>query len=136
MYQKALQQYKIAEHLLYSTFPLIKDPKLLMGIIHNISESLEFAVNYRVPKNISLNGKLALLRESQQISPKQVELIQKLKKIIALHQKSPVEFKRGNKQVICTEDYGLEILSIHDIKQYLNLTKEFIQETGDLNRKE
>lgn len=128
-FEKALQQYRIAEHLLNTTFPLMKDSKLLMGIIHNISASLEFAVDSLVPKNIALLSKLTLLLEARNISPEQIDLIKKLKSIISLHNKSPVEFKRGNKHVICTEDYGLEILSIHDIEKFLKQTETFLKYT-------
>lgn len=126
-FQNALLKYKSARYLLYSTFPSSKDPRLLMGIIYNISTSLESAINYLEPKNMGLRAKLVLLRKHQKIVQEDIDLITKLKEIIAVHEKSPVEFRRGNKQIICNKDYNLEILSINGIEGFLNKTEAFLK---------
>ena len=43
--QKVFQQYDTAFHLLKVTFPLVKDQKLLMGVIHNLFTSLELCMD-------------------------------------------------------------------------------------------
>ena len=42
---KARQQYDAAFHLLNVTFPLVKDPKLLIGIVHNVFMSMEYSMD-------------------------------------------------------------------------------------------
>ena len=59
-------------------------------------------------------------------------LYMELKEIIELHKKSPMAFQRGNKFVICNKDYMLKTLSINDIRDYLQLTKEFLTITENV----
>ena len=52
--------------------------------------------------------------------------IQDIKDIIVQHKKSPVEFKRGNKFIICYDNYKIKAISELDIKKYINKAKVFI----------
>ena len=61
-----------------------------------------------------------------QISGSTVSLIQELKEIVDLHQKSPMVFQRGASVVICDKQYELKTLTARDIAQYMNQTKEFL----------
>ena len=139
--ERAIQHYEAAFHLLNVTFPLIKDPKLLPGVINNIFASLEAAIDAILryerqlqlvpPYSDNFQSKFNMFRyksvRRNKIEQKHVNLITDLKEILILHKKSPVEFQRGNKFVICSKDYHLKIISITDIKKYLNQTKEFLE---------
>jgi hypothetical protein len=37
---KAVEKIKIADHMLFMTYPLVKDPKLLMSILENTFSKL------------------------------------------------------------------------------------------------
>ena len=137
---KSLQQYEIAFHLLQVTFPLVKDPKLLIGIINNLFASLEHSLdtilNYE--KQLMLvstcsgdfTSKFNLFRSKSVLRNKipadYVNLIIDLREILEMHKKSPMEFQRGNRLVICTKDYRLKMISLKDIKSYLDRTKSFL----------
>ena len=138
--QKAIQQYDAAFHLLHVTFPLIKDPKLLMGIISNINQSLEAVMDtilqyerqLRLVPNYQDNfqSKFNLFRykcvRRNNIPPEMIKLMVELKELEELHRKCPVTFQRGNKYVISTQNYQLKIISLKDIKGYIDRTKEYI----------
>lgn len=146
---KALQQYDAASHLLNVTFPLVKDPKLLLGVMHNIFNALE----------LSMNAILVYERELQLLPPYQpyfqsrynlfryksvprnkipaeiVNLIGELKEILDLQQKSPMEFQRGNKLVICSSNYHLlKSISLKELKVYLQQTRQFLDLTRQIIR--
>ncbi|PIN73466.1 hypothetical protein COV20_04550 [Candidatus Woesearchaeota archaeon CG10_big_fil_rev_8_21_14_0_10_45_16] len=137
----ARERYHAASHLLTVTYPLINDPKLLIGIINNITTALEAALDaillhgrerQTIPLyNTTLLGKVACFRENlmpwQEISSKYVNLLLDLKKVEELHQKSPVEFSRRGNFIICGKEYDLTTISPKDIKEYLKLTGEFLQ---------
>ena len=55
-----------------------------------------------------------------------VALIQELKDIIDLHQKSPMVFQRGASVVICDKQYTLKSITAKDVAQYVNQTREFL----------
>ena len=132
--EKSLQQLKIAEHLLSITFPLVKDPKLLIGIIHNLSSCLDYALESVLPENMavpkSLNGKIEFLRHNHHLPEEYVDLIRKIGRLIEFHKKSPVVFKRGEKQVICNDNYDLEVLSAKEIENLIDKTKRLISHIG------
>src|SRR3989344_4683167 len=120
--EKAQLQYDSAWHLLKVTYPSMKEHKVLIGIIGNISDSLQHAVeallNYEfqlklIPKyDLDWESKFNTFRLKSavrnHIPENYILLIKKLKNILSLHQKSPVEFKRGSKMVICDENYAYE----------------------------
>src|SRR3989338_3757405 len=109
-YQKAQEQYHIADHLLQVTYPLMKDPKLLMGICTNIFNSLEqcstaiLSYEYQegmikvLPSN--LNQKVSMLRtfspSKNKIPLPLLTLTLDLAALKELHNKSPVEFSRNS----------------------------------------
>ena len=41
---KALDHFQTADHLFHITFPVSKDPKLLLGIVKSISNCLEYTI--------------------------------------------------------------------------------------------
>ena len=136
---KAIQQLRIAEHLLTTTLPLVKDPKLLIGIIHNLHNTTLHAIDallfYERPKlilpqNATFNYKFELLRTkilpTFNIPEEHLKLITTLKDLTTKQKQSPVEFKRKDLHVICSKDYELQTISTSEAHSYLNQTKEFL----------
>ena len=138
----AIQKYEGARHLLQVTFPMVKDPKLLLGVIHNISSSLESSMDailayerlLRLVPIYSSNyqSKFNLFRmrsvRRNKISPEVIHLMSELRYILDLHKKSPMEFQRGNRFVICNKDYQLKVISLKDIQQYIYTTKDMLDQ--------
>ena len=136
----ATQKYEGARHLLNVTFPTVKDPKLLLGVIDNLVCSMEHSIEailiyerllrfvpvYSNDPKSQFNMFRQKSMHRNNISPEYVNLYLELKDILELHKKSPMAFQRGNKFVICNKDYMLKTLSINDIKDFLAQTKEFL----------
>ena len=138
---KAKKNAQIADHMLYVTFPLVKDPKLLLAIIENIflayTNSIAAILYYeRMYKRIppfqeNFESKFNLFKERcitrHHLDKSYIIEIQDIKDIIIEHKKSPVEFKRGDRFVICSDNYRIKAISVNDIKKYLEKAKVFIQ---------
>lgn len=139
---RALQHYEGAFHLLHVTFPLAKDPKLLLGVVHNIFKSLEASVDaileyerqlQLVPRyEDHFQSKFTTFRyrsmKRNKIAPEHAQLMELLHEILELHSRSPMVFQRGNRLVICSKDYQLQIISLQDLKKYLSQAKEFLEQ--------
>lgn len=144
--EKALQQYEAAFHLLHVTFPLVKDPKLLMGVVHNIFSSLEYSMGaildyerqlHLVPHYFdNFQSKINLFRlrsvRRNNIPMETVNLMLELRDILELHKISPMEFQRGNRLVICNKDYLLKTLSIKELHAHLAKAREFLGQTDNI----
>jgi hypothetical protein len=138
---KAKKNIQIADHMLSVTFPLVKDTKLLLAVIENIflayTNSIAAILHYeRLLKNIppfqeTFESKFSMFRErcvhKYNFDKSHLTEIQDIKNIIVEHKKSPIEFKRGDKFVICSDSYNIKTVSIEDIKRYINRAKVFIE---------
>ncbi|MGB9748389.1 MAG: hypothetical protein ACP5OZ_00430 [Candidatus Woesearchaeota archaeon] len=143
---KANKHLKIADHMLYVTYPLLKDYKLMPLILENIflalTNALSAMLNYelvfkRVPKfSDNFESKFNVFKEhcfSRYHFDKEIlNIIAEVKELVLKHRKSPVEFYKNDKFVICSEDYKIIVLSIEEIKKYIAKTKVFIQETNNI----
>ncbi|MBR9691245.1 hypothetical protein GOV06_00500 [Candidatus Woesearchaeota archaeon] len=138
---KAKKNIKIADHMLSVTFPLIKDTKLLLAIIENIflsyTNSIAAILYYerlfkRIPPfHDTFESKLNVFRGRcvvrHNIDKSYVMEVQDIRDIIIEHRKSPVEFKRGDRFVICSENYRIKSISVRDIRKYIDKAKVFIE---------
>lgn len=140
--EKAYQQYNTAFHLLNVTFPLVKDQKLLLGIAHNLFSSVEATMTaiLQYERDLRLvsgfndadfQSKFNTFRDRSvrrnKIPGLAVSLIQELREIVELHQKSPMVFQRGASVVICDKQYTLKSLTARDLAQYVHQAKEFLE---------
>ncbi len=146
---KAKKNLKIADHMLTVTFPLVKDSKLLMAVIENIFLSYTNAIASilyyeRLFKRIppfqdTFESKLRMFREKiaikHKIDKEYLKEIQEIRDIILEHRKSPVEFRKKDRFVICSENYRIKSVSADNIKKYLYKAKVFIQVMNNIVKK-
>ncbi len=146
---KAQKSVKIADHMLFVTYPLIKDDKLLMAILENIflafTNGMGSVLYYerlfkRVPPfHETFDSKYNLFVEK--IMPKYglhsrfTTIIKRVKEMVVAHKASPMEFSRGGKFVICSEDYRLKTLTPEQLKIYVTDAKEFLKLTSRIVEK-
>lgn len=137
---RALQQFEGAYHLVYRTFPLVRDPKLLLGAIDNLAQSLEHSMesvlSYErelrlIPAFLpSFQSKLNAFQirsmKRNKIPKDFVKTLLHLKDILVLHKQSPMVFQRGNKLVICSPGYQMQTISLKTLKEYIDQTKEYL----------
>jgi len=139
--EKARQQYDAAFHLLHVTYPMVNDPKLLIGIISNLfstlESSMEMILKYERQLQLvpnypdSFKYKLDLFcRKSvrrNNIPHSFIHLILELKDTLELHKQTPMAFQRGNRLVLCNKEYSMKVLSLKTIKEFLDKSKEFLE---------
>lgn len=136
--EDALKFIKSADHMLTQTYPLVKDPKLLLAVLNNIYIALEHtmsAVLYydRVYKRIppfydNFESKFNIFKIKSAPLNKltlQVQFIQEIRELVKKHKQSPVEFSRRDAFVICDSDYKMRTITIPTLKDYVERTKDF-----------
>lgn len=138
--ERANKALRVADHLAYVTYPLIKDTKLVMTILENINNALrlstEAVVEYdRVFKRISEKPEdFPSLFETFKMSSvprynierEHVALIGEVAGIMEQRKKSPIEFVRRDKIVICTDKFRTKTVDYDRIKDYLNKSKKLM----------
>jgi len=142
----ANKQIKVAEHMLTMTYPLVKDPKLLLAVIERVFASLNNAMSAvlhyewtykRIPSfPESFEARFDLFKarcaRRYNLSPECVTMIQSVRDLINEHKRSPVEFTRKNKFVICSDDYRMRTVSVDQMKEFITKAKVFIGEISGM----
>jgi len=139
MVDKANKSLNTADHLAYMTYPLLKDVKILVSITENLHNAYTFAMDAfltyeRMYKRISslpegyesrfdiFKTKIA---KRYNIEREHLLMMKDLENIISYRRKSPLEFIRKDKLVICSDSYKMKTINYEQIKSYINKSKPF-----------
>ena len=137
--QKALQ---IADHMTYITFPLVKEKRLFLKILSELSISILNTINsvlqyeyykkriqiYKDARDNFNTFKELSLRYG--IGPEQLRKLIEIIDLSEKHKKSPFEFVRNDKIIIMSEGMQTETLSLEKIKALLLETKDFLRKVN------
>lgn len=137
----ARKKLQLADHILTMTYPMVKDPHLLLSSVENLflafSYGMGSVLHYeRTFKRIppfpdDFASKFELFRDKcakrYDIPEEHLKIIKGLREIIVAHKKSPVEFSRKENFVICAEDYRMRAISPDEVKGYIEKAKLFIK---------
>ena len=139
--RRAERNLQIAEHMLTVTYPLLQDAKLLLGVTENIflgiTNSMSAVVFFertykRIPPfhdnfESKFNTFTARIVPRYGIDKKYITLLKTIKEIVLKHKKSPIEFARKGKFVICDDKYNVRQITEQELRTHLNDAKEFHQ---------
>lgn len=147
--EQAKKRLHTADHILTQTYPLVKDPKLLLAVLQNLYTSLDEALSCilehekyykRLPAyHSSFPQKLQVfktrLAERLGIKNDAIQVIERVYAKISQHKDSPVEFSRKDMFVICDKKYNMETLSVSDLKSSIQTSKSFMKKIDELTSK-
>ncbi len=129
-----------ADHLVYVTFPVVKDAKLLLRVLENLNKCAVKAIS-TILKFEYLYKRVSLSSDSK----KNLEVFfskcagryglgaddkDKIKRIIYLgkkHKQAGVEFPRSGKMVILDDDLGREEIRADDVKIFIKVLKGLLE---------
>lgn len=144
--EQAMKHLSVADHMLKVTYPMVRDPKLLLSVLEHIAKGMEDAIDVfltherkwkRIPPygNTRL-AKLTTLRKhakTYNIDIKDITMLEECDRILSKHKESPMEFTRKESFVICSDDYHLDALTPEKMKGRLQQARAFVDQLlGDL----
>lgn len=130
---------KIADHLLSTTFAIVKDPKLLVSVIDALYQAMDIAItaildfekNFKTLEYKELD-KIEFFRRKiitkYGLDPKIVDFYADLKLTLESHRKSGVEFTKKEKFVISDNDYNLKTLTYDDVKKKYASARSYVEQ--------
>ena len=136
MLDEAARRIRTADHMLTMTFPLVKDPKLLIAVLSNLCKSMDLSMagtleREKIPFSNSEQGRLAAykryLSRKLRTPPETLRAYEEMQSTLKEHAASSVAFRRNDKFVICNEGYKLRTLTESTAKKYVALAKTFQQ---------
>lgn len=137
---KAASMLQTADHMLYMTYPLVKEKRLLLKILSEIYLVVLSIVNailqyeyvykriqlYKSPlENFSVFKNKCAPR--YEISPEQVQKIKEIFDLAEKHKTSPFEFVRNNKVVIMTNALKTDTITVEKMKEFIILSKDILR---------
>ena len=144
--KEAIRHLQIADHMTYVTFPLVNENRLLLKIFDEIYNSIIGCVNCILNyeylyKRISLYkshkdnlGTFVNLAKEYDLSNEHIKKIEEIIEVNKRHKESAMEFVKGDKVVILSDNLGTQILDLRIVKEYLLLAKELmVRVKGKIN---
>ncbi len=145
----AKKETELADHLIYVTYPIIKEAKFLLAIAEHVIKAsrsavealLAFEQHYKRIEPFSTNFAVMAQTYKEKVEPfysldpKFHRLLLKLQEIQAMNSQAPVRFKRGEKYILANHEYKLTTLDFESVKKYSNLAKHFVAEVTRLTAK-
>lgn len=146
LYSRAKREIEITHHLLFVTFPLLKETKFLTSITNHIVKSaqlglnalLEYKKHYKeidpYPDNFATRIHIykTKLEKDLNFDQKYARLLTQLLEIERFEKDSKVRFKRKEAYIFTRDDFSIMTLDKDKVKRYANLTKKFIEDVGTL----
>ncbi|MEM4267817.1 MAG: hypothetical protein QXK37_03205 [Candidatus Woesearchaeota archaeon] len=140
--ESAKRNIQAAEHMLNVTFKITAEPRVLIAVCTRVMESFKDTIaavllyeysKKRIPAfNEDFDSMFSIFRARQsrryRMSQDYSSVISRIREIIIQHKKSPVEFSKDGRFVICSERYKLKVISPEIIKGYVEKAKLFIEE--------
>ncbi|MFH0831304.1 MAG: hypothetical protein V1886_00340 [archaeon] len=138
--QSASKALQTADHMVYITFPLIRENRLLIKILSEIYSAMLSLVNLMLQYEASYK-RIAMTENAQEnfrlfrekcsprfgISPSELEVIIDVFKLMEEHKASPMEFTRQDKLVIMSDNLKTETVTLDRLKGYLLASKNILQ---------
>ena len=143
--QEAHKSLGVADHLVYTTYPLVHDAKLLLKISENIYTAMILAIDAVLAydyyfKRIEFHperfdGKLDIFKSESEprygFGRAYIFTLLELRELIAHHQRSPIAFLKHDKYLMFSPDYSvMKGISIEKVKSYLHEAKIFIEKAN------
>jgi hypothetical protein len=130
---------KAVDHLVYITFPIVKDKRMLLKIITETKNAVALCINsilqydylykrIRLYQNTNENFRTFREKCAQRYGINQDEIrnISSLFELAEKHKKSPFEFVRKDKIVIMSESFYPETITLEKTKEFVNLAKNVL----------
>ena len=131
---------KIIDHMIYITYPLVKDKRMLIKILVEVQKALTKCINsilqyeylykrirlYNDPKE-----NFRTFREkcapAYEITEEEVKKILELFSIVQGHNKSTMEFMKKEVLVILSENMEQKVINFEGAKEFVNISKKVLE---------
>ncbi len=148
---KAKKEIEIADHMIYVTYKMVSEVKILLAVSEHIVKAthaaleslLEFERHWKRLEPYHQNFALEIsiyrnkdIEKRYGFDPKFFRLMQKLLEIDKIDKTSIMRFKRGDRYILSTGDYQMSVLDIESLKRYKYLAQRFIESISTIIEKQ
>lgn len=132
--KEAIKKTTIASHLIYITYPVIKEKRLFIKILKTIAESLQKGIEsallfenhiskMRITRNFDLDYEIfkkdKRLHTLYNLTNEEIKIIENIFLLVKMYSKSVSEFIRNDAFVMMNENLEYKKIVLDDLKKYL-----------------
>jgi hypothetical protein len=146
--QEAEKTIQTVDHMVYVTFPLIKDKRLLFKILQGIKIAITNCIS-SILQYEYLYKRITLYKDSKanfktftekcapkyNISREDINSILELFDFVEKHKESPFEFVKDEKIVILSNNMQPKTLTIEKTKEFLIVAKDILRKTREVMKR-
>lgn len=147
--EKAKNNVKVADHMITMSYPMFRDPKILVSAVKNLYQATDNAVSSMLEyeklfKRISVfhdsfDVKMNLFKQKllpfYKLDNKYVKLFSTLQDLVRAHKESAVEFPRNDTFVMCSDTYEMRTISVKELKILVKETKDLVDDAYKVTSK-
>ena len=140
----AEKDLRTIDHMVYVTFPLIKDKRLLLKVMLDIKEVVTGCIT-SILQYEYLYKRINLYKDSREnfktftekcaarynIHGGEIKLLVELFDFVEKHKESPFEFVKAEKIVILSENSKPTTLTLEKTKEFLIMAKDILRKTKE-----
>jgi len=133
---------KTTDHMVYTSFPMVKDKRLLLRVLSEIKSAITICITsilqyeylykrinlYKKPKE---NFRIFTEKcaNNYMITREEIKIILELFEIVEKHKKSSMEFIREDKIIILSDKLEPKTLTLEKTKEFLETSKNILKKT-------
>jgi hypothetical protein len=139
----AQKHLKTADHMIYVTFPIVKEKRILIKVLEEIYKSVSMLIKtilqyeyhmkrIKMHNDEKMNFEIFRQRCASRynIKPEQTESIKEILMLAEKHKQSPFEFTRNDRFVIMSDNLKLESINIEKLKGFLAIIKDVVMKVN------
>jgi hypothetical protein len=141
-FEEAKRMIKTADHMIYVTYPILRENRLLIRILEQIDNAVFSIISVIMQheysyKRIKIYNDSRINLETFEtkcaprygLSSEYIKGIKELFELIEKHKKSPMEFVRQNKFIIMSDDLRTDNITLEKLKFFLAIAKDLLRKT-------
>ena len=140
----AEKMIQTADHMIYVTFPLIKDKRLLLKILQEMKNAIALCINailqyeylykrIKLYKDSRLNFKIFIEKcvPRYRITKEEINQIMELFDFVEKQKESPFEFVKDEKLVVLGTGLRPRIMTVERTKELMMVAKSILKKTKE-----
>lgn len=146
--QEAEKTIRTSDHMLYMTYPLVKDKNVLLKILCETKTAITNCIN-AILQHEYLYKRISLYKDPKEnfrtfenkcsrpynITKEEINLILELFELAKKHKESSMEFIKDEKVVILSNNSEPKTFTVEKAKQFLELAKNILKKTKERIKK-
>ncbi len=144
--QQSKKEIELADHLIYVTYPLIKEAKFLLSIAEHVVKAAELALEalltyereYKRIEPFAKNFAVMIdvfhpeVQARYNFGAEHLHLLKKLAEFKQYNKESIMRFRRKDKYILTTQQYDMQVLDLDKVKRFCEATKKFVEQVNKI----